>query len=148
MGLPGESEESMRDTIDWLVSDECTLDIFGFLPLYIRHNEDGRSTSKIDRDPAKFGYVLNQDKPWEGKHMNFTRAIELVREFNNDPRVQKKAKLSAATWIGRIINLEYTIEDIFKMINDPNVNQQNINILLGKKSTLKKELYYEKLMKV
>jgi hypothetical protein len=148
MGLPGESEESMRSTIDWLVSDECTLDIFGFLPLYIRHDEDGRSTSKIDRDPGKFGYVLSQNKPWEGEHMNFTRATELVREFHNDPRVQKKAKLSAATWIGRIINLDYTIEDIFKMINDPTLVKQNINSMLGKKSALKKELYYEKLMKV
>ena len=148
MGLPGESEESMRNTIDWLVSDECTLDVFGFLPLYIRHNEDGRSTSKIDRDPAKFGYVLSQEKPWEGEHMNFTRAIELVREFHSDPRVQKKAKLSAATWIGRIINLDYTIEDIFKMINDPTLIKKNINIMLNKKSALKKELYYEKLMEV
>jgi hypothetical protein len=148
MGLPGESEESMRNTIDWLVSNECTLDVFGFLPLYIRHNEDGRSTSKIDRDPTKFGYVLNQDKPWEGEHMNFTRAIELVREFHSDPRVQKKAKLSAATWIGRIINLDYTIEDIFKMINDPTLIKKNINIMLNKKSSLKRELYYEKLMEV
>lgn len=148
MGLPGESEESMRSTIDWLVSDECTLDIFGFLPLYIRHNEDGRSTSKIDRDPAKFGYVLNQDKPWEGEHMNFTRALELVREFHSDPRVQKKAKLSAATWIGRIINLDYTVEDIFKMINDPALIKQNINSMLYTKSKIKKELYYERLMKV
>ena len=148
MGLPGESEESMRNTIDWLVSNECTLDVFGFLPLYIRHNEDGRSTSKIDRDPTKFGYVLNQDKPWEGEHMNFTRAIELVREFHSDPRVQKKAKLSAATWIGRIINLDYTIEDIFKMINDPTLIKKNINIMLNNKSALKRELYYEKLMEV
>jgi hypothetical protein len=148
MGLPGESEESMRNTIDWLVSDECTLDVFGFLPLYIRHNEDGRSTSKIDRDPAKFGYVLSQDKPWEGEHMNFARAIELVREFHNDPRVQKKAKLSAATWIGRIINLDYTIEDIFKMINDPTLIKKNINSMLDTKSKMKKELYYERLMRV
>ena len=148
MGLPGESEASMRSTIDWLVSDECTLDVFGFLPLYIRHNEDGRSTSKIDRDPSKFGYVLHNDKPWEGEYMNFSRASELVREFYNDTRVQKKAKLSAATWIGRIINLGYTIEEVFAIIQNPSLNRKEVTLLMNTQSDNKKDEYYKKLMEL
>lgn len=148
MGLPGESEQSMRETVDWLVSDECTLDVFGFLPLFIRHDEDGRSTSKIDRDPAKFGYVLHEDKPWEGEHMNFTRASQLVREFYNDPRVQKKAKLSAATWVGRIINLGYTTEDVFAMIQDINLDKNAVTNLMGAQAVIKKNEYYSELMKI
>jgi hypothetical protein len=148
MGLPGEDEASMRSTIDWLVSDECTLDVFGFLPLYIRHNEDGRSTSKIDRDPAKFGYVLAQDKPWQGEHMDFNKASALVREFYNDPRIQKRAKFSAATWIGRIINLGYTIEEVFAMIQTPSVNRTEVTLLMNSQSNNKKDEYYKRLMEI
>jgi hypothetical protein len=148
VGLPGESEESMRSTVDWLVSDECTLDVFGFLPLYIRNNEDGRSTSKIDRDPAKFGYILSQNNPWQGEHMNFSRASELVREIYNDVRVQKKAKLSAATWIGRIINLGYTIEEVFAMIQNPSLDKKSVISLMHDQELVKKNDYYNKLMEV
>lgn len=148
MGLPGESEQSMRETIDWLVSDECTLDVFGFLPLYIRQHEDGRASSKIDKDPKKFGYTIVPEKPWQGEHMDFTRASQLVREFYNDPRVQKKSKLSAATWIGRIINLGYSIEDIFEIIKNPDLNKSKVTAMLNSQSILKKELYYRELMSI
>lgn len=148
VGLPGEDEASMRETVDWLVSDECDLDIFGFLPLFIRPEEDGRSTSKIDRDPTKFGYVLHKDKPWEGQHMNFQQACALVADLYNDPRVRKKIKFSAATWMGRLLNLGYTIEDIFSMINDPNLAKNDVVNIINEKSDIKKQLYYEELMKV
>jgi hypothetical protein len=148
VGLPGENEASMRETVDWLVSDECDLDIFGFLPLFIRPEEDGRSTSKIDRDPAKFGYVLHEDKPWEGEHMNFQQACRLVSSLYSDPRVQKKIKFSAATWMGRLLNLGYNIEDIFSMINNRNLAKNEVVSIINEKSEIKKQLYYEELMKI
>lgn len=148
VGLPGESEASMRETVDWLVSDECDLDIFGFLPLFIRPEEDGRSTSKIDRDPKKFGYVLHEDKPWEGEHMNFQEACTLVTSFNTDPRVRKKIKFSAATWMGRLLNLGYTIEDVFDMINNPELSKREVVEIMDAQADIKKQMYYEELMKV
>ena len=148
VGLPGESEESMRETVEWLVSDECELDVFGFLPLFIRGNEDGRSTSKIDRDPKKYGYVLHQDKPWEGEHMDFKRACQLVAEFYRDPRTQKKVKFSAATWIGRILNLGYSVNDIYRIINDNNLDIDSLYLDLNKKSNTLKSNYYKNLMKI
>jgi len=148
VGLPSESEASMRETVDWLVSDECDLDIFGFLPLFIRPEEDGRSTSKIDRDPKKFGYVLHEDKPWEGEHMNFQQACKLVNNFNTDPRVHKKIKFSAATWMGRLLNLGYTIEDVFDMINNTELSKRDVVEIMDKQAEIKKQIYYEELMKV
>jgi hypothetical protein len=148
VGLPGENEASMRETVDWLVSDECDLDIFGFLPLFIRPEEDGRSTSKIDRDPSKFGYVLHEDKPWEGEHMNFQEACRLVSSLYSDTRVQKKIKFSAATWMGRLLNLGYNIEDIFNMINNPNLAKNEVINIINKKSDVKKDEYYKRLMEV
>ena len=148
VGLPGEDEASMQETVNWLVSDECDLDIFGFLPLFIRPEEDGRSTSKIDRDPKKFGYVLHEEKPWEGEHMNFQQACKLVSSIYSDPRVQKKIKFSAATWMGRLLNLGYTIEDVFAMIQNPNLNKQEVIDLINIQSDVKKDQYYKQLMEV
>jgi hypothetical protein len=148
VGLPGENETSMRETVDWLVSDECDLDIFGFLPLFIRPEEDGRSTSKIDRDPKKFGYVLHEDKPWEGEHMNFQQACKLVSNIYSDSRVQKKIKFSAATWMGRVLNLGYTIEEVFAMIQNPSLNRKEVSLLMNAQSDNKKDEYYKRLMEV
>ena len=148
VGLPGENETSMRETVDWLVSDECDLDIFGFLPLFIRPEEDGRSSSKIDRDPAKFGYVLHEDKPWEGEHMDFQDACKLVSSIYSDPRVQNKSKFGAATWMGRILNLGYTVENVFAMIQNPILNKKLITNLMSRQSFVKKNEYYTKLMEV
>ena len=138
----------MRNTLEWLVSDDCDLDVFGFLPLFIRGNEDGRSTSKIDRDPKKYGYILLNDKPWEGEHMNFTRACELVSEFKRDPRTRKKVKISAATWIGRILNLKYSIKDIYNFINDENLHVSMLHDEINLKSNKLKSKYYTQLMKI
>ena len=148
VGLPGESETSMRQTVDYLVSDECPLDIFGFLPLYIRASDDGRNSSKMDRDPKKYGYALQEDKPWESENMDFHRACELVSEFYADSRVRKKIKFSAATWMGRLLNLDYKIEDIFNMINDTTLSDKNVSSIINTKANIKKQLYYEQLMKV
>jgi radical SAM superfamily enzyme YgiQ (UPF0313 family) len=148
VGLPGENETSMRETVDWLVSDECDLDIFGFLPLFIRPEEDGRSSSKIDRDPVKFGYVLHEDKPWKGEHMDFQDACKLVSSIYSDPRVQNKSKFGAATWMGRILNLGYTVENVFAMIQNPILNKKIITNLMGRQSIVKKNEYYTKLMEV
>ena len=146
VGLPGEDENSLRNTVDWLASEECQLDIFGFLPLFIRPQEDGRSTSKIDRDPKKYGYILHQDKPWDGQHMNFQRACELVSEFYEDSRIKRKLKFGAATWMGRIVNIGYNIEEIFQIIKNDNIDKNKLENDLVLKSSIIKEKYYQKLM--
>jgi radical SAM superfamily enzyme YgiQ (UPF0313 family) len=146
VGLPGEDEDSIRQTVNYLLSDECSLDVFGFLPLYIRADHDGRGTSKIDQDPKKYGYSVKLNQPWEGEQMNFTQASALIRDIYSDPRLQQRSKFHAATWIGRIINLGYTIEEIFKMISDKKVSSNQLNVLLASKSMLLKSQYYDKLM--
>lgn len=146
VGLPGEDEQSVRNTVEYLVSDDCPLDVFGFLPLYIRSDHDGRSSSKIDQDPKKFGYIVESGKAWQGNDMNFNQALNLVRDIYTDERVLNKSKFAAATWIGRIINLGYTIEDIFKMINDKSISTTHINARLINESNEKKKWYFNQLM--
>jgi len=148
VGLPGETVESIKSTVDYLVSDQCPLDVFGFLPLYIRSEHDGRSTSKIDQDPKKFGYLVEIGKTWQGNDMNFNQAISLVEEIYTDNRVLTKSKFAAATWIGRIINLGYTIQDIFKIIEDKTVSARDIKVKLSLESNIKKKWYFDELMKL
>jgi radical SAM superfamily enzyme YgiQ (UPF0313 family) len=147
VGLPGEDEASIRNTVEYLVSDECPLDVFGFLPLYIRSEHDGRGTSKMDQDPKKFGYVI-ENKQWQSNDMNFQQAVNLVRSIYTDNRVLTKSKFAAATWIGRIINLGYSVEDIFDIINDTSKSARDINIKLREESDLRKKWYFDQLMKI
>lgn len=148
IGLPGEDRSSIAKTLDYLVSDECKLDIFGFLPLFIRPEEDGRSNSLIDKNPKKYGYTLLKNQPWKGTSMDFLEAVELVNELYRDPRVQKKIKFSAATWMGRVLNIGYKIEDILNIIKDNNINRIQLMNDLEHKSNAKKNEYYKLLMKV
>jgi hypothetical protein len=146
VGLPGETKESILDTVDYLISDECPLDVFGFLPLYIRTDEDGRSASKIDKDPNKFGYVINENNQWVGEKMTFNEALGLIHTIYANPKVKERTKFSAATWIGRIINLGYTVEEIFTLINDKALPRYELNKELTKRTLAKKTEYYKRLM--
>jgi hypothetical protein len=148
VGLPGETEESLRSTVDWLVSNDCPLDIFGFTTLFVRSKTDGRAESKIDKDPKKFNMIIHEDKTWESENMTFARASELTAKFFKDPRVQEKVKFGAATWIGRILNLDYTIEEIYIMIKDGSLSKTALEKNLAVKSNALKELYYKELMKI
>jgi hypothetical protein len=148
VGLPGETEESLRSTVDWLVSDDCALDIFGFTTLFVRSKSDGRTESKIDKDPKKFNMTIKEDKTWESDVMTFEQASALTKEFFADPRVREKVKFGAATWMGRVVNLGYSIEEIYQFIKDENLNRKELEFNLGIKSNELKNLYFKKLMEV
>lgn len=148
IGLPGEDKDSIYRTLDYLVSDECNLDIFGFLPLFIRPAEDGRSNSLIDKDPKKYGYTLMKNEPWQGSTMNFKEAVKLVNELYTDPRMQRRVKFGAATWMGRILNIGYSIDDVFRSIKDDNLSRKKLTEDIESKSIFRKDLYIDNLMKI
>jgi len=142
VGLPGETEDDIWKTVEYLISDNNPLDVFGFLPLYIREKEDGRAPSKIDSNPEKFGYILDQGK-WKSSTMTFDQALSLVRKIYNCPEIKNRAKFSAATWIGRILSLGYSVEEVFSMIHDDKDYQKEI---IQKTNKMKND-YYLKLIK-
>jgi radical SAM superfamily enzyme YgiQ (UPF0313 family) len=148
IGLPGEDEASVRKTFDYLASDECSLDIFTFLPLHIRTESDGRSSSKIERDPKKFGFQIIKDEPWVNDQMTFATAQGLVKEFWANPKMLQRSKFAAATWLGRILNLGYSMEEIFKMILDKDTDANLLKDIFRKKSLETKQQYYDHLMNI
>lgn len=148
VGLPGEDENSIKQTVNYLTSDDCPLDVFGFLPLYIRENDDGRLASAIDKDPEKFGYTIESGKPWVGKQMDFANAYRIVKEIYNNPKVKQKSKFAAATWIGRIVNLGYNIDEIINIIDNKTLSVDNLEKEMTIKAINLKNSYYEKLMRI
>ena len=92
--------------------------------------------------------TIHQDNQWDGENMNFAKASQLTKEFFADPRVSKKVKFGAATWLGRILSLGYNIEEIYNMIKNPTLSRSAINMQLAIKSNERKKLYYEELMKI
>jgi radical SAM superfamily enzyme YgiQ (UPF0313 family) len=143
VGLPGETEQSIWDTVDYLVSDNSPLDVFGFLPLFIREGEDGRPGSKIDADPAKFGYTLNQGK-WENTSMSYNEALVLTRKIYTRSDVRNKTKFGAATWIGRILALGYSVEEIFDIMRTDDIHDATKDI--NDRTNAMKLEYYNRLL--
>jgi hypothetical protein len=141
VGLPGETEDDIWKTVDYLVSDDSPLDVFGFLPLHIRTTVDGRSASRMDNDPKKFGYII-QNGSWTTNNMSFEQSKTIVKKIYADSRVIKRTQFSAATWIGRILALGYSVDEIFSMIHD--TTDHDLEIL--NKTNLLKEEYFKKLM--
>lgn len=88
IGLPGESEESLQQTLDWLISSRA-LDMINVNPLFLRPYSERLDKAVIDyadysRNPTKYGF---QEISFEGKEywahseMNFPRAIELRTQW-------------------------------------------------------------------
>jgi hypothetical protein len=110
--------------------------------LFIRATQDGRTGSKMDVDPKKFGYIVEEGKPWQSDSMSFDDALRLVRKIYTTQSVLEKAKFSAATWIGRILSLGYTVEEVFAMIN----SKQSYNSSIFERTDNMKQNYFDNLL--
>ena len=149
VGLPGESRESIWSTVEWLLSDDCGLDIFGFMPLAVRDQADGRDRSRIEQNPEKFGFKIKVNEAWVNDNMNYFDAVNLVNEINNDPRVKIKSKFGSAVWIGRLLNLGYTIDDLMAIIFRNNFDEkQKLREEINMKTSEKKLEYFNRLLEL
>lgn len=142
VGLPHEDEESIWRTVEYLLSDDNPLDLYSFLPLFMRAEDDGRPTSKFDSNPKKFGYTVKSDNSWESNVMNSVASRDLVRRIYQDERIKKKSKFLTAIWLGRILSLGYTVDDIFTMLNSDITYENEIT----QKTNICKELYFNNLL--
>ena len=85
MGLPFESLESMRETVEWLDSPTCPLDNKEVYALSIPSLKSHFDYSKLMVDPMKFGYKdlepNNEHKMiWDNGYINWYQAEELKKE--------------------------------------------------------------------
>lgn len=85
MGLPFESIESMRQTIEWLDSKDCPLDNKEVYALSIPSLKSHFDHSKLMVDPYKYGYKdlepNNESKMiWDNGFLTYYQAEELKKE--------------------------------------------------------------------
>lgn len=115
IGLPYETHETLRNTIDWILSDDCELDIWGNALLAIDDK------AKMGQDMAKYGLKrLSHDRHWESKWMTSREAHEIQRHW--DARAmryyQDKNKLDNNIVTGpglfftQFTNLDFTIQEV------------------------------------
>lgn len=146
IGLPEETEESILETIKYLEDKNCPIDAFELHLLEIKRSEDGQSGNKIGDDPEKYGYTISSDRNWVSNIMTKKQAREFHKSLLERPFIKNKRKFSSATYIGRILSLGYTIEDVFNMIRNRDYAETIIDVRL--KGNLLKEKYYNELMKL
>jgi radical SAM superfamily enzyme YgiQ (UPF0313 family) len=99
VGLPGEPVDYLKEQIDWFTREDCPINhIISFIPLLITPSWSVKfmPTSKIDKDPEKFGYQIpDKTNPnhWvktDGTDItNYEQASNLAKEFTKQVLARK-----------------------------------------------------------
>lgn len=142
VGLPYETEASIRETMNWLYSDNnpltgIQLNRYWFhvppaLPLNLGEkyplNDVGftqtpagwvyENISKIYSNPTAYGYTKLESNNWKTSTLDTEMAKNLEQEFYNDPRARQKKSLSIFQYYNRMRNTNYTHEEIGNLFYD------------------------------
>ena len=147
VGLPHEPAEHVLETVEYVLSDYGPLDIYTFTPLLIHTESDKNiNSSKIEKNPEKYGYKITEINNWTGSQMSKEESVELCNRIDNDPRMQRMNIFRTFKWFGRAKSLGYDIDSFFKIIKN-----KNSNLLLNKaelivKTIKMKDRYYKELL--
>ena len=150
IGLPEEPLESIYETIDYLMDPDCPIDSFQLNLLSLNDGVGGKPGNKIGENPEKFGFEIDKEKrkfwapEWKNKYMTKADGRAIEKQIKNDPKIQEKLKFSSAVYIGRILALGYSIEDIYDALHNKSAKEVRFDTYL--KSMKRKEEYYERLM--
>lgn len=156
VGLPGESEESIWNTVDYLLADTSPFDVVGFSSLFISDKQNsGINKSEISLNPEKFGYDVTHmpgdpadnigyQFRWQHKNMTVERSREIIDEIYEKYPLMAAHKLNDYTgWLTRYKLLGYSTQDFIRMVRSTDDYRDEIN---GKLEIIKQS-YYEQLLK-
>ena len=104
----------------------------------------------ITFNPDKFGYTIEKNSEiWIGKNLTFAAAQDIVRKIYQDPRMKTRGRFKSASYLGRIMSLGYSIQDIFAIIYDMTDDEAAVvlNNIRQRVRDMKAE-YYTKLMQL
>lgn len=118
VGLPGEPKSSVQNTLDWLLTDDCPIDVadVGVLNIKARDYlpELAVYNSRIGENPDQFGMKVSRYK-WEHELMNSDEASQLVYDFYSNPAFLKKKRGAPLTMYPRLKNLGYSFKEITQL---------------------------------
>ncbi|NJO60968.1 MAG: radical SAM protein [Richelia sp. RM2_1_2] len=122
VGLPGETEESQLETIEWLVNNQC-LDFASFGALGVPEYKpefDGTVSDYPDfaRHPEKYGFIEIKTNPmyWRHQTMDRTKAEELTSIVNKKWLDSgNKTYLRYMWFVPMLFSLGFTWDNILDM---------------------------------
>lgn len=142
VGLPYETEESIRKTMEWLYEENNPLTAIQFNKYYhqtpnvlkldnIDNNDllnmgffktsNGwvyENFSKIFENPAKYGYKIISKNKWQNIHMDDELALKIEKEFHSSTKCRKKKNMSVFHNYNRIKNIGYSHDEIKNLYYD------------------------------
>ena len=132
VGLPHQSEESIRESRERVVTDP-NIDLWYWYPLLIHSKEHHEYHSPIDRNPEKYGYKVHHQKRllkntlagktnawmtvWKNEHMNAIKAGRIADDLRQmDDKYQKVAgwTCGSVTSLGLDLDDHYNTHDGFR----------------------------------
>lgn len=85
VGLPHETEETLKETVDWFVKNNHLTQNVKLQTLAIRNPTGKKFNSKMAKDPGKYGYkvigISLHDLVWQTEHMSRDQAKKLVDKY-------------------------------------------------------------------
>ena len=144
IGLPYESENSIRKTMNWLYKEDNPLTgvqlnrywwhIPPSLPEKLGETYDLESAgfnltpkgyvyeniSKIYSNPEFYGYEKQKERDWKNTHLDTETAQRLENEFYNDPRAPQKKCMGIFQYYNRMRNIGYKHHEIKHLYYDDN----------------------------
>jgi radical SAM superfamily enzyme YgiQ (UPF0313 family) len=147
VGLPHEPKEHILETVEYMLGDDSPLDIYTFTPLLISEVSDkNNNSSKIEKNPEKYGYKITEISNWSGSQMTKKESVELCNKIDLDPRMQRMNVFRTFKWFGRAKSLGYDIDSFFKVIKDKKTNHLFYKTEIAIKTRKMKDLYYTTLL--
>jgi len=123
IGLPGETEESLNETFDWLTAPDCPLDSFVFQKLYIPKCD---KTLEDIIDYSTFSKETNET--WLSKEITSEQADELLTNFTTNEKCKTKTYLSSFQFYSRMRNLGYDYTKCFNISKTSDINFKEFKI--------------------
>jgi radical SAM superfamily enzyme YgiQ (UPF0313 family) len=131
VGLPFETEDSIRATFDWLLQEDCPLDSFSPTALHIGPN------SAIGKNMERYGYKYDENGEWYSEWMTERQAKGLVAEYMGQAMGRPRAYFQF-TFFGRMQNIGWTLDDFDK--GRYTVEESNV------RKVVLQDKYFERLM--
>ncbi len=121
-GLPGETDQSLQSTMDWLcenpVLDLITVGTLGLMPYVSRLDQKVFDYAEYSRNPEKFGFKKVQFNPlyWEHETMNIHQADEWAEKITSAYQLARPSGFLRSIWqYPHLRSLGYTENEIFAM---------------------------------
>ena len=110
LGLPYDTEETLRKNHEWFLESDCPVDCVSYSPFYIEFNSPFHpDNSKISNNPDKYGYQVHSHNKWtRNDGVTFDDMIRLFNDIGDWNRAYK----GNFTYFNRLQNIGYTYEDM------------------------------------